>query len=386
MSYSKAANESSWAGKRSSSTKEAGRKDPALARTLHAVDSAVGAQQIVDRGKQETEARKVDSSLSDAIPVPKRSLHSAAGSQIELADMSGRSSPACHAMRDSPSASASASQASETGLGRKQSSGPVPDTATAAAVSTAAPQKPVCNGSGSPDETSSKANADSHSAAGDGHAGDTHVIEMPHEDLDTSPSRCGPAMRVSCCYSALLLRGPFVPVDISAIRVISITLLLNGGNAATLSHVADRRESSSKHSCTFSFPASTSEQPGLLTRGWAAPCAEWTALFAAFFHLHRGMQRITSECAGDAKQLCPLCRGIEAEHPELCSNIMFICGMSARGRTEFYQPIVEHFCSIPDDTDPSKKLLTCALPAFVLVLYLCSNLHSCWYQQQRGDP
>ena len=98
------------------------------------------------------------------------------------------------------------------------------------------------------------------------------------------------------------------------------------------------------------------------------------------------MQRITSECAGDAKQLCPLCRGIEAEHPELCSNIMFICGMSARGRTEFYQPIVEHFCSIPDDTDPSKKLLTCALPAFVLVLYLCSNLHSCWYQQQRGDP
>ena len=50
-----------------------------------------------------------------------------------------------------------------------------------------------------------------------------------------------------------------------------------------------------------------------------------------------------------------VCRGIEAEHPELCSNIMFICGMSARGRTEFYQPIVEHFCSIPDDTDPKQK-------------------------------
>ena len=61
-----------------------------------------------------------------------------------------------------------------------------------------------------------------------------------------------------------------------------------------------------------------------------------------------------------------LCRGIEAEHPGLCSNIIFICGMSARGRTEFYQPIVEHLCSIPDCTDPSKKLLTCVT--------LCHNL------------
>ena len=55
---------------------------------------------------------------------------------------------------------------------------------------------------------------------------------------------------------------------------------------------------------------------------------------------------------------CPLRRGIEGEHPELCSNIMFICGMSARGRTEFYQPIVEHLSSIVDKGNPAKKLLT----------------------------
>lgn len=55
---------------------------------------------------------------------------------------------------------------------------------------------------------------------------------------------------------------------------------------------------------------------------------------------------------------CALRRGIEGEHPELCSNIIFICGMSARGRTEFYQPIVEHLSSIVDEGDPANKLLT----------------------------
>jgi hypothetical protein len=55
---------------------------------------------------------------------------------------------------------------------------------------------------------------------------------------------------------------------------------------------------------------------------------------------------------------CVMRRGIEGEHPELCSNVMFICGMSARGRTEFYQPIVEHLSSIAEDGNPSKKLLT----------------------------
>ena len=200
MSYSAAASESSWTGKRSSSTKEASRKDPALARTLHAVDSAVGAQQTVDRGKQETEARKVNSRSSDAVSVPKRSLHSAAGSQIELADMSGRSSPACYGMRDSPSAAAS--QASEAGLGRKQSSGPVPETATAEVVSIAAPQTHEHNSSGHPDETGTTGSASSHSAAANGDAGDTHVIEMPHEDLETSPSRCATVMQTSCCCCA----------------------------------------------------------------------------------------------------------------------------------------------------------------------------------------
>ena len=53
---------------------------------------------------------------------------------------------------------------------------------------------------------------------------------------------------------------------------------------------------------------------------------------------------------------------------------MFICGMSARGRTEFYQPIVEHFCSIPDDTDPSKKLLTCVLLTMTLPNSYASRL------------
>ena len=199
MSYSEAANASSWAGERSSSVREAGRKDPALARTLHAVDSAVGAQQTVDKGKQVTEARKLNSSSSDAVSMPKRSLHSAAGSQIELADMSGRSSPACH-MRDSPSASAS--QASEAGLGRKQSSGPVPEAATSEAVSKAALEGPCPTSNGSPDETGSKQNASSHYADANGNAGDTHVIEMPHEDLETSPSRCGAAMLILCCYCA----------------------------------------------------------------------------------------------------------------------------------------------------------------------------------------
>ena len=188
MSYSKAANESSWAGKRPSSTKEAGRKDPALARTLHAVDSAVGAQQVMDRGKQEADAGRLRSGPSDAVPVPRRSLHSAAGSQIELADMSGRSSPACQGMRDSPSASAS--QASEAGLARKPSSGPAPDHPTAEEVSTGARKETVSDSRGGPNVDGPRGNTGSHSAMPNGDAGDTHVIMMPHEDLETSSSRC----------------------------------------------------------------------------------------------------------------------------------------------------------------------------------------------------
>ena len=187
MSYSKAANESSWAGKRSSSIKEAGRKDPALARTLHAVDSAVGAQQVIDRGKEEADGGRLHSGPSDAVPVPRRFLHSAAGSQIELADMSGRSSPACQGMRDSPSASAS--QASEAGLARKQSSGPAPDHPTAEEVSAGPLKETARNSREAPDVNGSIGNAGSHSAVPNGNAGDTYVVTMPHEDLETSTSR-----------------------------------------------------------------------------------------------------------------------------------------------------------------------------------------------------
>lgn len=41
-----------------------------------------------------------------------------------------------------------------------------------------------------------------------------------------------------------------------------------------------------------------------------------------------------------------------------CRNVLFICGMSARGRTEFFQPIMQHLCSLsgPD----GRPLLTYA--------------------------
>ena len=201
MNYSRAATQSSWAGNRSSSVKEAGRNDPGIGRTLHAIDSAVGAQQVVDRGRQEAEARKLHSGPSNAVPMPRRYLQSAAGSQIELADMSGRSSPACQAMRDSPSASAS--QASEAGLARKQSSGPVPEMPAAEAISTGATEETGPNSNGVADTIGSKGNARSHPAVPNGNAGEAHVTQLPHEDLETSSSRC--CMSSICCPGHLML-------------------------------------------------------------------------------------------------------------------------------------------------------------------------------------
>ena len=79
-----------------------------------------------------------------------------------------------------------------------------------------------------------------------------------------------------------------------------------------------------------------------MPRAYKKMCATSGISLISGFTVNRGFTR--------------LCRGIEAVHPELCSNIMFICGMSARGRTEFYQPIVEHLCSTLDET--GRPLLT----------------------------
>ena len=176
MSYSNAAAASSCAGKRSSSTKEAGQQDAALGRTLHAVDSAVGAQQAADRGRQEAESMGAVPSQSSASTAanggPRRQVHSAAGSQIEMADMSGRGSSACLCQQD-------ALQASEPqNLDDKRSDSFAGMVETALHV-----DKGAQNGDGStapPREESAQLGSQ---------ANGEHVIQMPHEDMDTSPSR-----------------------------------------------------------------------------------------------------------------------------------------------------------------------------------------------------
>jgi len=266
MSYSKATDASRWAGKRSSSIDEAIQKDPALARTLHAVDSAVGAQQAVENGKQDGQVRRLQNNSSNAIAVPRRSTHSAAGSQIEMADMSGRSSSACPSTGESPAVSEY--QASEAGLSRKQSArtdteektpdilaplqsqaseagssqqqlsqsnaqatrssklskGSLDETTAAESQSSEAglsreqakeapeQDKAVANlSNGGSDAKSSKRVPEHDCALPNGHAEATHVIEMPHEDLETSSSRyifAVPAPQLApfcCCTHALPL-------------------------------------------------------------------------------------------------------------------------------------------------------------------------------------
>ena len=180
MGYSQAAKESSWAGSRPSSLKAAGQKDPALARTLHAVDSAVGAQQAADRGRREADAKVSTlphSTSSGARPVPQRPTSSPAGSQIEMADMSGRSSPACSSMQDTPLASEAPAPPVRLREGQ-----PTPaDTAAGA---------PDPESNGPAGLNSSDEDANSSSAVPNGHANGEHVIQMPHEDLETSSSRC----------------------------------------------------------------------------------------------------------------------------------------------------------------------------------------------------
>jgi len=260
MSYSKATDASRWAGKRSSSINEAIQKDPALARTLHAVDSAVGAQQAVEKGRQDGQVRRLQHNSSNAIAVPRRSTPSAAGSQIEMADMSGRSSSACQSTGESPAVSEY--QASEAGLSRKQSArtdteektpetlpalqshaseagssqqqlsqpnsqatrssklskGSMDETTAAESQPSEAglsreqadkapdQDKAVANlSNGASDVKSSKRDAEHDSAVPNGHAVATHVIEMPHEDLETSSSRYTTAVPApSCCSTHAL--------------------------------------------------------------------------------------------------------------------------------------------------------------------------------------
>ncbi|BDA51050.1 probable non-heme bromoperoxidase BpoC at C-terminar half [Coccomyxa sp. Obi] len=58
--------------------------------------------------------------------------------------------------------------------------------------------------------------------------------------------------------------------------------------------------------------------------------------------------------------LLPFCRGLEATDASVCANVLFICGMSARGRTEFFHPIVRHLASLTaDPSQPGPPLLTC---------------------------
>lgn len=179
MSYSQAAKESIWAGNRPSSLKAASQKDPALARTLHAVDSAVGAQQAADRGRREADAKKStlpQTISSTARPPPQRPIPSPAGSQIEMADMSGRSSPACSSMQDTTSASEA--PAPPVRLREEQ---PTPaDTAAGT---------PIPENNGPAGLYSSDEDAHSSSAVPNGHANGEYVIQMPHEDLETSSSR-----------------------------------------------------------------------------------------------------------------------------------------------------------------------------------------------------
>ncbi|CAL8466172.1 g5708 [Coccomyxa elongata] len=53
-------------------------------------------------------------------------------------------------------------------------------------------------------------------------------------------------------------------------------------------------------------------------------------------------------------------RGLETVDASVCANVLFICGMSARGRTEFFHPIVTHMASLTaDPSQPGPPLLTC---------------------------
>ena len=52
-------------------------------------------------------------------------------------------------------------------------------------------------------------------------------------------------------------------------------------------------------------------------------------------------------------------RGLEAVDPSVCTNVLFICGMSARGRTEFFHQIVSHLTSLTAvPLQPGPPLLT----------------------------
>ena len=178
MSYSKAGNDSSWAAKRPSSLAEAGQKDAALSRTLHAMDSAVGAQHAADKGRREAESRGAVLPQSRPIAIPaqsdSRKAQLTAGSQIEMADMSGRSSNACRSKQGTPASSEA--QASEPGSQRAQPC--MPDTPDEAALGQCR-ARAECN----------KSSEDASKAVPNGHAGDSCVIQMPHEDLETEPSR-----------------------------------------------------------------------------------------------------------------------------------------------------------------------------------------------------
>ena len=178
MSYSRAGNESSLAGKRPSSLAEAGQKDAALSRTLHAVDSAVGAQHAADKGRHEAESRGAVLPQSSPIAIPaqsdSRKAQFTAGSQIEMADMSGRSSSASRSKQGTPGSSEA--QASEPEPQRTQSC--VPDTPDDAAPG-------QCRAGAEVDNS----RQDASKAVPNGHAGDSCVIQMPHEDLESEPSR-----------------------------------------------------------------------------------------------------------------------------------------------------------------------------------------------------
>ena len=192
MSYSKAGNDSSWAAERPSSLAEAGQKDAALSRTLHAVDSAVGAQHAADKGRQEAESRGAVLPQSRPIAIPaqsdSRKAQLTAGSQIEMADMSGRSSSACRSKQGTPASSEA--QASEPESQRAQHC--MPDTPDEAAPG-------QCRAGAERD----KSGEDASKAVPNGHAGDSCVIQMPHEDLEMAPSRCMLAFKQHAMPSSL---------------------------------------------------------------------------------------------------------------------------------------------------------------------------------------
>ena len=193
MSYSKAGNDSSWAAERPSSLTEAGQKDAALSRTLHAVDSAVGAQHAADKGRQEAESRGAVLPQSRPIAIPaqsdSRKAQLTAGSQIEMADMSGRSSSACRSKQGTPASSEA--QASEPDSQRAQSCIPDPPDEAAPGQRRASAER-------------DKSSEDASKLMPNGHAGASCAIQMPHEDLETAPSRCMLAFKQHAMPSSLV--------------------------------------------------------------------------------------------------------------------------------------------------------------------------------------